>query len=101
LTTNLRVARANAPKLGTDQVLTADEQIAVRSHVSRSMNDTMWNINRALPAHAAICGTAKFAGRAGKGLRPKLVLKPVTLPGGPINSKPLFVASARSGQTGP
>jgi len=71
-------------KLGTDQILSTDEQIALVSTVSGSMNDTMGNINRTLPAHAAVCGTAEFAGRAGKVGRPsKLVLKPVTRPGGP------------------
>lgn len=101
LTTNLRVAGANAPKLGTDQVLATNEQIAVGIHVRRSMYDSMGNIDRTLPAHAAICGTAKFAGRAGKGLRPKLVLKPMTWPSGPINRKPLLIASTRPRQTGP
>jgi len=101
LTTNLRVTGANAPKLGTDQILSTDEQIAVGIDVSGSMYDTMGNIDRTLPAHAAICGAAKFAGRAGKGLRPKLVLKPMTWPGGPINRKPLLIASTRPRQTGP
>jgi len=101
LITHLRIAGANAPKLGTHQILTADEQIAVRVHVRGSMNDTVGNIDRALPAQAAICGTAKFAGRTGKGLCPKLVLKPMTWPGGPINRKPLFIASTRPRQTGP
>jgi len=78
LSTNLRVSGTNAPKLGSDQVLSTNEQFAIGIHVRRSMYDTMGNIDRTLPAHAAICGTAKFAGRAGKGLRPKLVLKPMT-----------------------
>jgi hypothetical protein len=97
----LRVTGANAPKLGSDQVLSTNEQSAIGIHVRRSMYDTMGNIDRTLPAHAAICGTAKFAGRAGKGLRPKLVLKPMTRPGGPINRKPLLIASTRPRQTGP
>ena len=101
LATNLRVAGANAPKLGADQILSTYEQIAVGIHVRRSMYDTMGNIDRTLPAHAAIRGTAKFAGRAGKGLRPKLVLKPVTWAVRPINRKPLLIASARPRQTGP
>ena len=78
LAANLRVAGANAPKLGTDQILSADEQIAVGIHISGSMYDPMGNIDRALPGHAAVCGTAEFAGRAGKVGGPKLVLKPVT-----------------------
>src|SRR5262245_37201159 len=101
LTSNLRVAGANAPKLSTDQILSTNEQIAVGIHVRRSMYDPMRNIDRALPAHAAIRGTAKFAGRAGKGLRPKLVLKPVTWAVRPINRKPLLIASTRPRQTGP
>jgi len=101
LSADLRVTGANAPKLGTDQILSTDEQIAVGIDVSGSMNDTMRNIDWALPAHAAICGTAEFAGRAGKALGPKLVLKSVTWPGGPINRKPLLVASARPRKTCP
>ena len=65
------------------------------------MYDPMGNIDRALPGHAAVCGTAELAGRAGKVGGPKLVLKPVTWPGGPINRKPLFVASARPRKTCP
>jgi hypothetical protein len=101
LTTNLRVAGANAPKLGPDQILSTDEQIAIGIHIRGSMDDPMRNIDRALPSHAAVCGTAKFAGRARKVGRPKLVLKPVTWPGGPINREPLLVASARARKTGP
>ena len=101
LTANLRVAGANAPKLGADQILSADEQIAICIHISGSMDDPMRNIDWALPGHAAVCGTAEFAGRARKGLRPKLVLKPMTWPGGPINRKPLFVASTRPRKTCP
>ena len=65
------------------------------------MYDTMGNIDRALPAHAAICGTAKFAGRAGKVGRPKLVLKSVTRAGGLINRKPLLISSTCSWKTRP
>jgi hypothetical protein len=101
LTTNLSVTGANAPKLGADQVLSTNEQFAIGIHVRRSMYDTMGNIDRTLPAHAAVCGTAEFAGRARKVGCPKLVLKPVTWPRGPINRKPLFVASARPRKTCP
>jgi hypothetical protein len=101
LITYLRVTGANAPKLGTDQILSADEQIAVGIHISGSMDDPMRNINRALPGHAAVCGTAKFAGGARKVGRPKLVLKPVAWPGGLINRKPLLVASACPRKIGP
>jgi len=101
LITNLRVAGANAPKLGTDQILSTNEQIAVGIHVRRSMYNPVRNIDRALPAHATICGTAKLAGRAGKVGRPKLVLKPVTWAVRPINRKPLLIASTRPRQTGP
>jgi hypothetical protein len=101
LSTNLRVTGANAPKLGTDQILSTDEQIAVGIHIRSSMDDSMRNIDWALPGHAAVCGTAKFAGRARKIGRPKLVLKPVARPGGPINRKPLLVASARPRKTCP
>ena len=101
LITKLRVTGADAPKGDIDQIFSADEQIAVGIHVSRSMNDTMGNIDRALPGHAAVGGTAKFAGRARKEVRPKLVLKPVTWPGGLINRKPLLVASACPGKIGP
>ena len=101
LSTNLRISGTNAPKLRSNQVLSTNEQSASGIHIRRSMYDTMGNIDRALPTHAPICGTAKFAGRAGKGLRPKLVLKPMTWPGGPINRKPLFIASTRPRQTGP
>src|SRR4051812_11817179 len=59
LSTNLRVSGANAPKLGSDQVLSTNEESASGIHIRRSMYDTMRNIDRALPAHAAICGTAK------------------------------------------
>ena len=65
------------------------------------MNDTMGNIDRALPAHAAICGTAKFAGRAGKVGRPKLVLKSMTRAGGLINRKPLLISSTCPWKTRP
>ena len=65
------------------------------------MDDTMGNIDWALPAHAAIRGTAKFARRAGKVGRPKLVLKPMTWPGGLINRKPLLIASTCPRKTGP
>ena len=101
LSTYLRVTGANAPELGADQILSADEQIAVCIHISGSMDDPMRNIDWALPGHAAICGTAEFAGRARKVGCPKLVVKPVTWPGGPINRKPLFVASARPRKTCP
>ena len=101
LTTNLCVTGTNAPKLGSDQVLSTNEQFAIGIHVRRSMYDTMGNIDRTLPAHAAICGTAKFAGRARKVGRPKLVLKSVTRAGGPINRKPLLVAAAGPRKTCP
>ena len=101
LTTNLRVTGANAPKLRSDQVLSTNEQFAIGIHIRRSMYDTMGNIDRALPAHAAICGTAKFAGRAGKVGRPKLVLKSVTRAGGPINRKPLLISSTCPWKTRP
>ena len=101
LTTDLRVSGANAPKLRSDQVLPTNEQFAIRIHIRRSMYDTMGNIDRALPAHAAICGTAKFAGRAGKVCRPKLVLKSVTRAGGLINRKPLLIASTCPWKTRP
>jgi hypothetical protein len=98
---NLRVAGANAPKLGTDQILSTDEQIAVGIHIRGSMDDAMRNIDWTLPAHAAVCGTAEFAGRAGKVGRPKLVLKPVTWTVGLIDRKPLLVTSARARKTCP
>jgi hypothetical protein len=101
LSTNLRVSGTNAPKLGSNQVLSTNEQSASGIHIRRSMYDTMGNIYRALPADAAIGRTAKFAGRAGKVGRPKLVLKPVTRAGGPINRKPLLIASARPRKTRP
>ena len=101
LITNLRVTGANAPKSIIEQILSADEQIAVGIHVRRSMNDPMGNIDRTLPGHATVCGTAKFAGRARKEVRPKLVVKPVTWPAGLINRKPLLVASACPRKTGP
>jgi hypothetical protein len=101
LSADLRVTGANAPKLGADQILSTDEQIAVGIDVSGSMNDTMRNVNWALPVHAAICGTAKFAGRAGKALSPKLVLKSVTRAGGPINRKPLLISSTCPWKTRP
>jgi hypothetical protein len=94
LTTNLRVAGTDAPKLRTDQIFSADEQFAIGIHVSRSMNDSMGNINRTLPGHATVGGTAKFARGAGKTVRPKLVLKSVARAICPINRKPLLVASA-------
>jgi hypothetical protein len=89
---NLRVAGAKTPKATAHST---DEQIAVRIHVRCSVNDTLWNIDRALPGHAAICGTAESAGRAREAGVPKLVLKPMTWSGGLINRKPLLVASAR------
>ena len=94
LTANLRVAGTNGPKLGADQILSANEQFAIGINVSRSMNDSIGNINRALPGHATIGGPAKFARGAGKVGRPKLVLKPVARAVRPINRKPLLVASA-------
>ena len=101
LITKLRVTGANAPKGDIDQILSADEQIAVGIHVRCSMNDTMGNIDRPLPGHAAVCGTTKFAGRARIELRPKLVVIPVTRPAGLINRKPLLVASACPRKIGP
>ena len=101
LSTYLRITGANAPKLGTDQILSADEQIAVCIHISGSMDDPMRNIDWALPGHATVRGTAKFARRARKVGRPKLVLKPVTWPAGLINCKPLLVAPAWPRKTGP
>ena len=101
LITDLRVAGANGPKLRTDQILAADEKIAIRIHVSGSMYDTMGNIDRTRPGHATIGGTAKFARGAGKALRPKLVLKPVARAVRPINREPLLIASTCPGQTGP
>lgn len=62
LTANLRVTGANAPKLRAYQVLPTDEQIAVRIYISGSMNNTMGNIDRIRPAHAAVSRTAEFAG---------------------------------------
>jgi hypothetical protein len=101
LSADLRVTGTNAPKLGADQIFSTDEQIAVGIDVSGSMYDTMGNIDRVLPVHAAICGTAKFARRAGKGLSPKLVLKSVTRAGGPINRKPLLISSTCPWKTHP
>ena len=101
LITKLRVTGPNAPKRDIEQILSADEQIAVGIHVSRSMNDTMRNIDGTLPGHAAVCGTAKFAGRARKEVGPKLVMKPVTWPAGLINRKPLLIASACPHKIGP
>jgi len=101
LSTYLRITGANAPKLGADQILSADEQIAVCIHISGSMDDAVRNIDWALPGHAAVCGTAEFAGRAGKVGCPKLVLKPVARPGGPINRKPLLISSTCPWKTRP
>lgn len=101
LITKLRVTGANAPKGDIEQILAADEQIAIGIHVKRSMHETVGNVDRNLPGHAAVCGTAKFAGGARKEVRPKLVLKPVTWPAGLINRKPLLVASACPHKIGP
>jgi len=101
LSTNLRISGTNAPKLRSNQVLSTNEQSASGIHIRRSMYDTMGNIDRALPAHAAICGTAKFAGRARKVGRPKLVLKSVTRAGGPVNRKPLLISSTCPWKTHP
>src|ERR1700751_970421 len=65
------------------------------------MDDTVGNIDRTLPTHAAVRRTAKFSGRAGKEVCPKLVLKAVTRPGGLINRKPLLIASASPRKTRP
>jgi hypothetical protein len=62
LITNLRVTGANAPKSIIEQILSADEQIAVGIHVRGSMYDAMGNIDRTLPGHTTVRGTAKFAG---------------------------------------
>ena len=101
LSTNLRISGTNAPKLRSNQVLSTNEQSAISIHIRRSMYDTMGDIDRALPAHAAICGTAKFAGRARKVGRPKLVLKSVTRAGGLIDRKPLLISSTCSWKTRP
>src|SRR4029077_482948 len=101
LTPKLRVTGANAPKLATDQILSAAEQIAIGIELSRTMNDAMGSIDRTLPGHAAIGGTAKFARRTGKVFRPKLVVKSVTWPAGLINLKPLLIASPCPRKTGP
>src|SRR5678815_1008148 len=87
LITNLSVTGTNAPKSDIVEVFTADEKIAIGINIRRSMDDAMGDIDRALPTHAAVRRTAKFSGRAGKEVRPKLVLKAVTRPGGPINRK--------------
>src|SRR6185369_3792433 len=78
LIANLRITGPNAPKRDIVQILSADEQIAIGINIRRPMNDTMGNIDRILPAHAAVCGAAKFSGRAGKEVRPELVLKSMT-----------------------
>jgi hypothetical protein len=101
LITKLRVTGADAPKGDIEQVLSADEQLAVGIHIRRSVYHSMGNVDGRLPRHAAVCGTAKFAGRARKEVCPKLVVKPVTRPAGLINRKPLLVASACSRKTGP
>jgi len=62
LITYLRVTGANAPKGDIRQIFSADKQIAIGIHISRSMNDSMGNIDRTLPGHAAVRGTAEFAG---------------------------------------
>jgi hypothetical protein len=101
LSADLRVTGTNTPKLSADQIFSTDEQIAIGIHIRCAMYDTMGNIDRVLPVHAAICGTAKFARRTGKGLSPKLVLKSVTRAGGPINRKPLLISSTCSWKTRP
>ena len=101
LIAKLRVTGADAPKSDINQILSADEQIAVGIHVSRSMYHSMGNVDRRLPVHAAVCGTTKFAGGARKVGRPELVMKPVTWPASLINCKPLLVASACPRKIGP
>ena len=101
LIAKLRVTGADAPKSDVNQILSADEQIAVGIHVSRPMYHPMRNVDWSLPGHAAVCGTTKFARAARIVARPVLVMKPVTWPAGLINCKPLLVASACSRKTGP
>ena len=101
LITKLRVTGADAPKSDVNQILSADEQIAVGIHVSRPMYHPMRNVDWSLPGHAAVCGTTKFARAARIVARPVLVMKPVTWPAGLIDCKPLLVASACSRKTGP
>src|SRR6266403_1586284 len=70
LIAKLRVTGADAPKSDIDQILSSDEQITVGIHVSRSMYHPMGNVDRSLPRHAAVCGTAEFTGGARKVGRP-------------------------------
>src|SRR5437899_7937330 len=77
LIAKLRVTGTDAPKSDINQILSANEQIAVGIYVSRSMYHPMGNVDRGLPGHAPVCGTAEFAGAARIVDRPVLVMKPV------------------------
>src|SRR5207253_9858451 len=91
-----RVGRADTPKAATT-IPTANEEVAVGSHVECSPLRRVGNTDRTLPGDSAIGGATESAEVASEEFGPKLVLKAVTHAGGcPINREPFLVAAVRA-----
>src|SRR5437667_5017237 len=88
-----RVSRSNAPKNAAG-IATADVEVAVGGHVERPPLGRVGNVDRGLPAHAAVGGPAEFAAVTTEQAGPKLVLEAVPHAGGrPVGGEPFLVTS--------